>query len=120
VIVLEVKFVANKAENVSMEADILGRSKDPNADEECKDFETEIIPQAYQQIERIYKNKTLADNENLCVDMMNVLVRQAKQYNYRLNRIGQNKKYPDMYQLEFIKETNERFAGLNREIPDEI
>ena len=48
-----------------------------------------------------------ACKSSLCIDMMNVLVANAKKFNYILNRLGQNDKYPGVYQLEFGK-TNDR------------
>jgi hypothetical protein len=119
-IVIEVHFVADEKEYVSMSADVLGKSKDLDSDNECLEFETRIMPLAYQQIENKYSNVTLNQNANLCVDMMNTLVKQAAAYDYRLKRLGQNEKYPGTYQLEFIKETNARFSGSHKQIPDQI
>ena len=119
-IVLEIHFVSDKDGYVSMSADVLGKSKDLDSESESNEFETAIIPVAFMQIEKSFSNVSLEQNQNLCIDMMNVLVRQAKKFDYALNRIGQHKDNINEYQLEFRKETNERFMGRNKEICDEL
>lgn len=119
-IVLEIKFVSNENDFVSMTADVLGRSKDLQSGAEANEFEDTIIPTSMQQINEQYSNVSLVNNENLCIDMMNVLVRRAKQFDYVLNRLGQKKEFPDTYQLEFRKETNAKFMGNNKEICEKI
>lgn len=103
-IVLEVNFVSDENDFISMSTNVLGLSRDNESNEEKIEFETDIIPFAYEVIEEKFKNVNLNTNENLCADMMNVLVRRAKKFDYVLNRIGQNKKFPDTYQLEFKKQ----------------
>ena len=103
-IVLEVKFVADENEFLSMSTDVLGVSKDLNGESERSEFETAIIPFAYNKIEEQYKNVSLVNNEYLCADMMNVIVKRAKEFGYILGKLGQNKDYPDTYQLQFKKE----------------
>ena len=119
-IVLEVNFVSNENDFVSMSTNVLGKTKDKKADTESFEFETSIIPIAMKQINEKFNNISLVDNENLCVDMMNVLVEKAKQYHYTLKRLGQNEKYPDTYQLEFRKETDGRFMGTYKEIREQV
>lgn len=119
-IVLEIKFVSNENDFVSMSADVLGKTRDLQALAEEKDFESVIIPSAMSQINTQFANVSLVNNENLCIDMMNVLVAKAKQYDYILKRIGQNEKYPDTYQLEFRKETDAKSMGRNKEIREEV
>ena len=97
-IVLEVKFVADENEFLSMSTDVLGVSKDLNGESERREFETAIIPFAYKKIEEQYKNVSLVNNEYLCADMMNVIVKRAKEFGYILGKLGQNKEYPDTYQ----------------------
>ena len=118
-IVLEVHFVSDKNDFVTMAVDVLGKSKDVMSGAECNEFEEAIIPSSMQQIKSQFANISLVNNENLCIDMMNVLVRRAKQFDFVLKRMGQNKKYPDTYQLEFRKETDTRFMG-NKEISEEV
>ena len=117
-IVLEVHFVSDENDFVTMAVDVLGKSKDVMSGAECNEFEEAIIPSSMQQIKSQFANISLVNNENLCIDMMNVLVRRAKQFDFVLKRMGQNKKYPDTYQLEFRKETDTRFMG-NKEISEE-
>jgi hypothetical protein len=119
-IVLEIKFVSNENDFVSMSADVLGKTRDLQALAEEKDFESVIIPSAMSQINTQFANVSLVNNENLCIDMMNVLVAKAKQYDYILKRIGQNEKYPDTYQLEFRKEADAKSMGRNKEIREEV
>ena len=119
-IVLEVKFVSNENDFVSMSADILGKTRDMQALAEEKEFEDTIIPVAMNQINELYNNVSLVNNENLCIDMMNVLVARAKKFNYILNRLGQNDKYPGVYQLEFGKANDSRFMGNDKEIGKKV
>lgn len=119
-LVLEIKFVSNDRLNVQMNTDVLAIGKDQDSDEDRALFEREIIPESYAIIDVTYKDKTLSQNPNLCVDMMNVIVRYAKNKNYRLERLGQNPKFPDVYQLKFVRETNERFMGSNKGICETI
>ena len=118
-IVLEVHFVSDENDFVTMAVDVLGKSKDVMSGTECNEFEEAIIPSSMQQIKSQFANISLVNNENLCIDMMNVLVRRAKQFDFVLKRMGQNKKYPDTYQLEFRKETDTIFMG-NKEISEEV
>lgn len=119
-LVLEIKFVSNDKLNVQMNTDVLAIGKDQDSDEDRALFEREIIPESYAIIDVTYKDKTLYQNPNLCVDMMNVIVRYAKNKNYRLERLGQNPKFPDVYQLKFVRETDERFMGSNKGICESI
>lgn len=119
-IVLEVKFVSNENDFVSMSADVLGKTRDMKALAEEKEFEDTIIPVAMNQINELYNNVSLVNNENLCIDMMNVLVSRAKKFNYILKRLGQNDKYPGVYQLEFGKANDSRFMGNDKEIGKKV
>ena len=49
-IVLEVKFVSNENDFVSMSADVLGKTRDLQALAEEKDFESVIIPSAMSHL----------------------------------------------------------------------
>ena len=119
-IVVEVKFVADQNDFVSMSADVLGKTKDFKALGEEKEFETAIIPFAFKEINEQFENVSLTDNENLCIDMMNILVARAKKLHYTLKRLGQNANYPDTYQLEFRKEDDNRFMGSYKEISEKV
>ena len=119
-IVIHIRFACDTDNHVAMIADIMATGKDIESANDKSFFEKKIIPTSYAIIEKVYKGKTLEKNPNLCIDMMNVLVKVAKEFDYRLDRLGQNDKFVDEYQLRFTKETDGRFMGGNKEIRDEI
>ena len=63
-IVLEVKFVSNENDFVSMSADVLGKTRDMQALAEEKEFEDTIIPVAMNQINSFYYIHTDTKEKN--------------------------------------------------------
>lgn len=119
-LVLEITFDCFQDLSVQMNTNVLAVGKDKDSDMDRSEFEKFIIPQSYAIIDKAYTNQTLKKNPNLYIDMMNVIVNQAKTMNYKLDKLGQNEKYPDIYQLRFTRETDERFMGSNKGICEAI
>ena len=75
-IVLEVKFVSNENDFVSMSADVLGKTRDMQALAEEKEFEDTIIPVAMNQINSFYYIHTDTKEKN---QITNNCIKQSTQ-----------------------------------------
>lgn len=104
-LVLEIEFECYQDLSVQMNTTVFAVGSDKDSEMDREEFEKRIIPQSYDILDKAYVNQTLNKNPDLYIAMMNVLVNQAKTLNYRLDRIGQNEKHPDIYQLRFVRET---------------
>lgn len=103
-IVIETKLDISDEGKMSFSANVLAVSKDLNVGEEKKAFENVIIPNSLDEIDGIIKHtKSFSPSKHneFIAQILNVIVRKAKEKNFNLTRIGQNEKYPLENQLEF-------------------
>lgn len=102
-IVLEINYEIDDKSQVSFSCDVLGQSKDDNGPVDKDMFEKTILPKAMELIKMRYSESSLIENPELIVDIMNVIVAEAKKNQYFVKRIGQNERHIGTYQLEFYK-----------------
>lgn len=105
-IVIQTELSFSNNGEFSFSADVFATTKDPNAKKEKEDFENFILPIATQDIEDYCAEHTLQDpskfNE-IMADILNFIVKTAKQKNFNLSHIGQKENDLFKTQLEFIR-----------------
>lgn len=103
-IVIETKLNVSEDGQMSFQANVLAVTKDMKAGEERKVFENVIIPNSLSEIENLIKH-TKGFNprkyNEFITQILNVIVKKAKEKNFMLKRIGQNEDHILENQLEF-------------------